>query len=125
MLSGSSVLFQFSSGERQVFYKSLSHECPALQVDLLQELLGDKFLPFIDALNGQTLKIPTLLRMFRLYKDAKIYTYCKSHNFSDESFKRAGFVYHKSSKACVSLCKRYAEFLGDNFPEIIEQKENE
>lgn len=100
--------------QRNLFIKLLSDEC-GYQFNLLYNILEDNilFLQIIDSFANIKLVFPNRKKMFKLLEKIQIYTFCKSKNFSDDSYKLMAKQYGKRISQIRSIIDR-VNFLIDN-----------
>jgi len=100
--------------QRNLFIKLLSDEC-GYQFNLLYNILEDNilFLQIIDSFANVKLVFPNRKKMFKLLEKIQIYTFCKSKNFSDDSYKLMAKQYGKRISQIRSIIDR-VNFLIDN-----------
>lgn len=94
---GSLISFRnLTDEQRNIFIKLLSDDC-SYQFQLLFNILDDNILTLqlIDSFADTKLVFPNRKRIYRLLEKVQIYSYVKSKNYSNESYKLMAKQYKK------------------------------
>ena len=90
---GSLSLVTFSSLEKKNFVKYMNVTKPDFYVEYLMSLFEDDFLEFFDVFSGVRLKVPTREEMSKIIMNIKIYSYCSSFGFTEDSLSSASKIF--------------------------------
>ena len=98
---------KLSDVERELFIDYLDNLKPSLHTDYLFAVFGsDYFLKFFDVFSGESVKVPAREDVIKIVCYIKIYSYCKSRNFSESSFEMAAKIYGKRKMSIKRIVEK-------------------
>lgn len=108
---GALSVVSLSKDEKSLFIDYLMAEKPDLNSDLLEILFGDKFLMILDAFAGNSVKFPNRDYLEKIISYIKIYSYCKMHGFSNDSYDLAAKIFKRRRVSVVRIVDKVNQVL--------------
>ena len=105
-------VLKLSDAERELFIDYLDNSKPFLHTDYLFAIFGsDHFLKFFDVFSGENIKVPAREDIIKIVSYIKIYSYCKSRNFSESSYEMAAKIYGKRRMSIKRIVEKVSKIL--------------
>lgn len=105
---GSLIYFKdLTEEQKDLFIKLVSDDCTYL-FQVLYNIVGDNnlVLEIMDIFAGQKIQFPPRKKLYKLLERIKIYTFVKSKNYSNESYKLLAKQYKKRISQIRSVSDR-------------------
>lgn len=103
-----------SKSENDILLDFLDKEMKCSYPTYLYAVLGkDRYLKFFDVLAGRKINVPTRQHMEKIILYVRIYAYCKSKGFTDESKEVAAKIFNKRVVAVNNILKKVDKVLNN------------
>lgn len=108
-------VLNLSRDEREIFLDYIESQNPQMNASYIFAILGDEeFLKFFDVMAGTSIKVPSRESLVKIINYVKIYTYCKSKDFSKESMERAAKIFDRRLMSVQRIVEKVERVLGNS-----------